>query len=87
MRHRYKECVDCLAELMGHDAFQVKVGPEPAAEFTWGSLAMQKHLWLQYFNVEGQQCCVMLLVRWLTPAHQACCILSEEHSSFCVLWV
>uniref|UniRef100_A0A8B9F5X8 CCAAT-binding factor domain-containing protein n=1 Tax=Amazona collaria TaxID=241587 RepID=A0A8B9F5X8_9PSIT len=24
MRHRYKECVDCLAELMGHDAFQVK---------------------------------------------------------------
>ncbi|PKU36487.1 hypothetical protein llap_13207 [Limosa lapponica baueri] len=24
MRHRYKECVDCLAELMGHHAFQVK---------------------------------------------------------------
>ncbi|KAM6403810.1 nucleolar complex protein 4 homolog [Rhynochetos jubatus] len=24
MRHRYKDCVDCLAELMGHDAFQVK---------------------------------------------------------------
>ena len=32
MRHRYNDCVDCLAELMGHDAFQVKVGPEPCAE-------------------------------------------------------
>lgn len=31
MRHRYNECVDCLAELMGHHVFQVKVGPEPAA--------------------------------------------------------
>ncbi|KAM6377900.1 nucleolar complex protein 4 homolog isoform 1-T1 [Pluvialis apricaria] len=24
MRHRYNDCVGCLAELMGHDAFQVK---------------------------------------------------------------
>lgn len=30
MRHRYRDCVGCLGELMGHDAFQVKVGPEPA---------------------------------------------------------
>lgn len=32
MRHRYNDCVGSLAELMGHGAFQVKVGPEPAAE-------------------------------------------------------
>lgn len=32
MRHRYNDCVGCLAELMGHGAFRVKVGPEPAAE-------------------------------------------------------
>lgn len=25
MRHRYNDCLDSLAELMGHDAFQVKV--------------------------------------------------------------
>lgn len=29
MRHRYRDCVGCLGELMAHEAFQVKVGPEP----------------------------------------------------------
>lgn len=31
MRHRYNECVESLAELLGHDAFPLKVGAEPAA--------------------------------------------------------
>lgn len=52
MRHRYRDCVGCLGVLMGHEAFQVKVGPEPAADprVLGGSLEVMS----QYFSVAGQ---------------------------------
>jgi len=45
MRHRYRDCVGGLAELMGHPAFRVKVGPGPAAGMRdRGSAALRRRL-------------------------------------------
>lgn len=52
MRHRYRDCVGCLGELMGHEAFQVKVGPEPAADPRVHGVSLE--FIAQYFSVAGQ---------------------------------
>lgn len=68
MRHRYRDCVGYLGELMGHDAFQVKVGPESSADpgVHGGPLGLSPNISLW----EGGQCCKTALMLWLTSAHQ-----------------